>query len=513
LASKKPNLSFVTENLVACAVAAMRTGCHLSTIHKMINDGRLHHTSEGGQRRVSVEALQALLEKSGARKPGPDKVRASAAVPQPAADDLHVTVEGDEDGDPLHYYDKDRDTYTFTKMHNATLPGSIVREIVESYSWLHGKGDTINDIARKHGQTRARIKGILKALGKTHDSLGETDEVIATMSEEELVEDQVRAKEQRVIVAAEKKRWAEVKKIAEEAERWDQFVFKRMEALAPKIRHQPVPPQMLKGSVGGKYDGRTALFMGLQDFHWGKYSWGEEVGADGEYNKKRARERLFDATQQALTRALMLGRPAKVIVPCGGDFFHVDNPQHMTTKGTPQTMDGTFVEMLATGFDLFGEWVDLVSGVAPVEVVQMAGNHDKGLSFCLLKWAEANYKNNDQITIRTEYTPRVYRMHGSTLIGFTHGDGPKPEKLAQLMASEARQHWSSADHKLWFGGHWHHLKTSEHYGVQCFTMSSLSGTDGWHAENGYVGTKKALGAYIVDPEEGLIAHMPVMPGG
>jgi hypothetical protein len=64
-------------------------------------------------------------------------------------------------------------------------------------------------------------------------------------------------------------------------------------------------------------------------------------------------------------------------------------------------------------------------------------------------------------------------------------------------------------------GHFHkkkqirHINTDTHQGIQVDVIPSLSATDAWHYENGYIGNQRAAEVAVWDREAGLISTMVV----
>ncbi len=409
----------------------------------------------------------------------------------------------DED-DKKYWFDKDREIYVFTDA-RITLPKDVVETILDDYSWINGKGLTLNEVARKHGLARSTVREIIKACGKTHDSLGYSDETIAEADEDFLLEDQVRKKEQRIIVRAEKERWEKIKKMAEKAERWEAFVFSRIEAMSiPSI---PVPKKL---KAVEKHDGRLLTYIGAQDIHIGAYSWEGEVGPENAYSTKLCRERVLDTLASAVSRARRFGEIGQVVLPCGGDFFHIDTPGKTTTKGTPQDVDGPLPKILVDGFSLACEMVNyLAQASGQVQVLNSAGNHDHTMSLVLLKWLEVAFKGRTDVAVRSDIRPRQYYRFGQNLLGVTHGDGPKDAKLPMLMATEAKEHWADTRFRYWFSGHFHTQFANEFNGVQVHHHSSMKGQDAWHHNEGYVGNIVGMNVYVIEHDDGMLAHMPI----
>ena len=185
----------------------------------------------------------------------------------------------------------------------------------------------------------------------------------------------------------------------------------------------------------------------------------------------------------------------------------IDNDAGMTTRGTPQDMCATPAEILITGCKLAREHIDMLRQVAPVEIVMMAGNHDRHSSLALMMYLSAAYENVRDVEIVITPNNRRYIEYGNTLLGFTHGDGLGKTALGPLMAVEAREQWGNTEHKVWFHGHLHHQRMHEKDGCLIIQMPSLAGHDRYHARSGYTTSKAGLAAYLIDDKEGYIGSL------
>lgn len=395
------------------------------------------------------------------------------------------------------------------------LAGDTVRSMVLAYS-NDGSKATLNELSRTFHMHRAVIREIIRVLGKTHDSAPFTDEDIAERGEDALVEDQVRLKEEKVILRAEKRVWDETKRYADRARNFDKFVAERLEQIIrtegiPSLALPPKRPRVVRVSPleGGPAVRPFSVVATPSDLHFGKAGWKDETGQ--EYNRDICTTRLLATADAMIERVRRVGIPAKWILGAGSDWFHIDRDDKggTTTKGTPQDTDGTWARIFLEGSELAAAYVERLREVAPVHIVCMAGNHDRLGSLMLTMWLAERYRGAGDVVVDRSPGARHYLEIGSTLVGITHGDSCKDGKLPGLMANEAREAWGRTAHRLWFTGHWHSAITNEIHGVRVIHMPSLSGSDRWHSENGFVGNRKALSAYLIDHDEGLIADMPV----
>lgn len=185
----------------------------------------------------------------------------------------------------------------------------------------------------------------------------------------------------------------------------------------------------------------------------------------------------------------------------------MDNPKHTTTAGTPQDMDGTFVEMASEGNKIMIEFIDTLKQIAPVEVYLCVGNHDYTMSHQLLEVVQAWYKDDKEVMVSNQRRDRTYAQYGKTMLGFTHGDGPKYKDLPNLMMRDDREIYATSNFHALFHGHLHHEVVRDVNGVKLYQMPSLSGSDRWHHKKGYEYSIRGLVAYLVHPEQGVVVNI------
>ena len=107
-----------------------------------------------------------------------------------------------------YMFDEQNDMYLFFGLPSqppvVKVGRSRIDELISDYSNEAG-GATVNQLATKYELSRATVKSILRWLGKTHDSAPFSDETLRYNDEEHLASSVLRAKEQRVLVKAQKK--------------------------------------------------------------------------------------------------------------------------------------------------------------------------------------------------------------------------------------------------------------------------------------------------------------------
>lgn len=241
------------------------------------------------------------------------------------------------------------------------------------------------------------------------------------------------------------------------------------------------------------------------DVHIGKLAAGHGLEASV--------ETFLRAGEQLATQLGRMGGAGKVVVVFGGDYFHVDRADPSkarggyTTRGTPQDMACTPAEMIRAGLRAAVRYVEVLASVAPVEVVVIPGNHDETLTGALSAGLELVFAHQPRVTLEWADASRRYFRHGKALVMAEHGEGPKDRDLGIVMAHEQPEWWAACSHRYVLTGHFHHTHEREYGGVHLLQAPSLAVADRWHYKKGYVTTRPAHRAYLLDAEHGLIASL------
>lgn len=400
-----------------------------------------------------------------------------------------------------YWYDKNRDVYVVhlpNKKKPFALNGDFWRSIKESYSNWDNSPSSINEACRKFGLPRNTLILLLRVMGVTHDSAPWTDEEINQTEEEELVQDLIRRKEEKVLVRAQKIEWDKIKK--------DAFKFRNLNMYCKSIKFQFENFQAPKYSVPKikikESKKPYSIVISPTDFHWGKYA--PKYSGDS-YNRVVAKERLFKSTEKLINRVHFRGKPDKIFLAIGGDGLHIDNQGRSTTRGTLQDVDGTPTELASSYVQLCREYIDYLSQVADVEVFIVPGNHDYYTSTLLREAIKGWYNKSENVKVFDSLNPRQSVLYGNSLITFMHGDEGQVKDYPAIIASESSTEWGASKWRFIFTGHLHTERELPTFGnVTVYRMPSLAGTDDWHFRKGYK-SRKALIAYILDLKEGVIA--------
>lgn len=275
-------------------------------------------------------------------------------------------------------------------------------------------------------------------------------------------------------------------------------------------------PKKLKPKLAS--DDPHLIEFAIPDLHLGKLAWEQETGAN--YDSDLA-EQVFMEAVENLWWKVSVFPVGRVLFVVGNDFFNVNSAANATASGTPQSEDNRAPKTFRRGYRLIVRAIEFLRQHVPegvtIEVRVIVGNHDKERMFMAGEVVAAIYSGAKDVEVVNNPIKRQYVQWGTVLLGLTHGDAIKQDKLPLLMAGEAPAMWASTTHREWHMGHFHHKKEtlyhtgSEHNAVRVRVLPSLTEADEWHYTNGYVGAKRAAEVYIWSKSKGYVGHLSWSP--
>jgi predicted phosphodiesterase len=243
----------------------------------------------------------------------------------------------------------------------------------------------------------------------------------------------------------------------------------------------------------------TMLEVPIFDLHYSKLALYDEVGSD--YNSEIAKNN-FNQVIDEIIDEVSNKKIEKIIFPIGNDFFNFDTSSGSTSGGTPQDNDCKFSKMFKDGCLLLIDGIKKLSDIAPVEVFCVNGNHDFMTSYHATMTMWAFFHDDEKVNVDISISPRKYVEFGNCLIGFSHGDKEKA-RIDGIMQVESRESWGRTLFREWHLGHLHSEQTTEKNGIIIRNLSSVTGTDTWHHQSGYVGAIKKCQCFLWDKKNGL----------
>ena len=258
--------------------------------------------------------------------------------------------------------------------------------------------------------------------------------------------------------------------------------------------------------INTKDKDKYLLEIGAYDLHLGK------LGISGDnYSLDLARTRLYDAIDSLFHRARGF-EIEKIVFVVGNDFLNIDKakPFASTTKGTPQNNSVSAYEAYRFGRKLLVECINALALKAPVQVIVVPGNHDEESMLHMGDALEAIYEQTPHITVDNNRSLMKGYVYGECLLIFDHGHRVKNYKnLASVISQRFRDVWSKVKHIEVHRGHLHSLKTNimgqveELNGIAVRHLGSMSPTDQWHDDSGYISCMKRAHAFVWHKKDGM----------
>jgi len=151
--------------------------------------------------------------------------------------------------------------------------------------------------------------------------------------------------------------------------------------------------------------------------------------------------------------------------------------------------------------------------IAPVKILWIPGNHDPETSYYLCHTLKSYFRSNPNISVDVGPASRKYILYGINCLMFTHSPKIKSKTgLPLIMAGEQPEMWAKSKHREIHTGHYHIAREIDYFAADTYgpvrvrVLPSLTGTDAWHYEHGFVNTAKAAEAYLWNKTDGYEGH-------
>lgn len=255
-----------------------------------------------------------------------------------------------------------------------------------------------------------------------------------------------------------------------------------------------------------KEEANKIAILSIADLHLGKLAWAPECGES--YDHKIAAKRFNYIINSSIDRLNKEEGIEKIVFFWSQDFFHFDTVAVTTTAGTRQDTDVRWQKMFDYGVKMLIEAVEKLRAIAPVETFYVRSNHDTQTSYYAASVLDAFYHDAKDVKVDTGASPRKYIQYGVNLFGFGHGD-KEGKRISAMMPVEKPVAWGQCKNREFFLGHYHSLRTYEEAGVILRYLSSPTGTDAWHCEEGFIGAQKAAQLFVRGKQCGQIAEYTI----
>lgn len=256
-----------------------------------------------------------------------------------------------------------------------------------------------------------------------------------------------------------------------------ELIERAVEALVQEIRGlSPVIPAPAESPD----DLMVAVPIG--DPHFGLYVWSRECGDD--FDTEIARKLATGAIDRLVASGPMAS--VAVLLPLG-DILHADDQSNQTPAHRHQLdVDTRFVRVLGIVIETYRHTILRMLEKYPKVIVRFVrGNHDPHAVWALAYAIAAYFENNPRVEVDLSPANFWYYRFGKVLIGATHGDTVKQDKLPGLMAADKAEDWGATQFRYFYTGHVHSKRVWDFPGVQCESFRTLAAQDAYAAYHGY----------------------------
>jgi len=261
-----------------------------------------------------------------------------------------------------------------------------------------------------------------------------------------------------------------------DAERQSELLKEAIAVMCSEVpRHVPI-----KSPENTAKDLLNVIPMG--DPHHGLYAWALESGDD--FDNDIARRLTLGAVDRLLQSAP--NSHTCIILPLG-DVFHSNDQSNVTPGHKHQfDVDTRFVKVLGIGIETYRYTViKALEKHEKVIVRFVEGNHDPQSIWALAFTIQAFFSDNPRVTVDLSPSKFWYYKFGKVLIGATHGDTVKHDRLLGVMACDRAEDWGLTKHRYFYTGHIHNKTVSEYPGLICESFRTLAAKDAYAAGHGY----------------------------
>jgi len=238
------------------------------------------------------------------------------------------------------------------------------------------------------------------------------------------------------------------------------------------------------------------------DLHFGAYMWGEET-LDRDYDLTIADTQLKSAISY-----LVENSPATkvAIIADLGDTTEGDNFKNQTpTNGHNLDVDGRYSKVLTVAMEAMVNLVnEALKKHETVHFINIGGNHDIVTSHAIRAFVKAWFKDEPRVIVDTSPAPQKYYLHGSTLLGFAHGDGLRMHDAGECMAMHNESVWSETRNRYYHFGHNHKDKVVDGRLCKAESHRNIAPLNAWASNNGFgrqIGTMKSITYCTVQGEK------------
>jgi hypothetical protein len=218
------------------------------------------------------------------------------------------------------------------------------------------------------------------------------------------------------------------------------------------------------------------------DPHNGLYTWAKECGDN--FDTAIASKLATAAADRLIASAPACSVAVFLLL---GDVLHANDQSNQTPGHKHQLdVDSRFVQVIGVAIETYRHILLRMLEKFPRVVVKLVpGNHDPQAIWALAYALHAYFVNEPRVEVDLGPSKFWYFQFGKVLIGATHGDTVKPERLPGIMAADRPEQWGASRFRYWYTGHIHSRNVTEFPGVMWESFRTLAAQDAYAASHGY----------------------------
>lgn len=252
-------------------------------------------------------------------------------------------------------------------------------------------------------------------------------------------------------------------------------------------------PKEFNDAASGETETNLANLYITNDLHFGALAWAEET-LDQDYDLSIAEYQLDHAMKYLTENA---PRTKVGIVADLGDLTEMDDFKNSTPySGHSLDVDGRFSKVMRSSMDAMVRLVEFaLERHELVYFYNIAGNHDVTNGHAVRAFVEAWYRNEPRVVVDTSPSPIKYHQHGSTLLGFAHGDGLKMNDAGEAMVMHNEDIFSDTKNRFFHFGHFHKDIVRDGRICKAESHRNIAPLNAWASHKGFgrqLGTMKAI---------------------
>lgn len=232
-----------------------------------------------------------------------------------------------------------------------------------------------------------------------------------------------------------------------------------------------------------EYQTDIVPWVQIGDAHIGMLAHAAETGEN--FDLKIAERELLAGVRQLIDELPFSDR---IVINDLGDMTHYENFAATTeASGHVLDYDSRFPRMVRVYSRTMRAIVDAALARAQVvDVIINQGNHSRTNDIWMAEMLRVAYGHTGRVNVLNNESVFIgYRM-GATLVMTHHGDKCKPQKLADVMATDFARDWGETQFRYIDTGHVHtNTVRSECQGAVVESFNILATGDRWAHDNGY----------------------------